>query len=292
MTPDQVAAAIARHRRNAERRHEACEHWGTASSVSRVVLGAAPARLDLAVKWNHRRGLRRALSEGLFGSRAARAAAAAARLGAVGIRHPETLAVVERRRLGVVVESFLVTRFLDAAVPLPAAMPRLRVDRSTRRASAGELGRVIGRLHASGLDHPDLKHTNLMLGEDGRITLLDLDALRRVRAPGWRGRVRALGQLEAYASDLYPWLPRSERSRFLRAYLHEQPRLAPRRRELLRAVRSWVTHQLARWAREDRRYHYAYPLGPRPPGTREAPGSPLQATPPDSAPAGSRDPAG
>ena len=71
---ESVAQAIARHRENAAKGRDACEHWGPGSSVSRVVLEGDDAALDLAVKWNHWRGWRAGVSEALRGSRAARAA--------------------------------------------------------------------------------------------------------------------------------------------------------------------------------------------------------------------------
>jgi tRNA A-37 threonylcarbamoyl transferase component Bud32 len=255
--------AVAEHRANAARGREACEQWGPGSSVSRVRLAGPGEPLDLAVKWNHPRGLRRALAEALRGSRAARAAAGARRLRRAGLQAPETLAIAERRRLGGVVESFLVTAFLPDAEPLPAAMPGLREAPRQRRAVARGLGDTIGRLHAAGLDHRDLKHSNLLVRGDGSIVLLDLDCLEQRRRLSFRRRVRALGQLEAYAADLYAWLPRSDRVRFLDAYLRHAPQLVDQRPALAAAVAAWVERRLASWARKDRSDHYHFPLGPR-----------------------------
>jgi serine/threonine protein kinase len=125
------------------------------------------------------------------------------------------------------------------------------------------IGDVIGRLHAAGLDHRDLKHSNLLLTPGDEIVLLDLDSVVPPRRPGWRRRVRALGQLEVYAVDLYPWLPRTDRLRFLRAYLRRVPDLAPRRRALVVDVRSWVQRRLRKWARKQRPESPWYPLAPR-----------------------------
>ena len=260
---ESVAQAIARHRENAAKGREACEHWGPGSSVSRVVLEAHGAPLDLAVKWNHWRGWRAAVSEALRGSRAARAARGAEQLREIGLGHPESLAVAERRRLGLVSESFLVTRFVTGAKPLPAAIPALRAAPARRRALAYALGDLIGTLHARGLDHSDLKHSNLLVTPHDSWVLLDLDSLASSRKPIWRRRVRALGQLEAYATDLYPWLPRTDRLRFLRAYLRQNPELSSRRRELVDAVSTWVGRRLEAWAKKDRSDHIRYPLAPR-----------------------------
>lgn len=269
--PALVVQAIARHRQNAAQQLEGCEAYGPGSSVSRVVLAGRARELDLAVKWNHWRGWRGALSDRLNGSRAVRARLGAERLRAVGIPHPETLALAERRRFGLVMESFILTRFLDGAQPLPIALSELRDSPRQRRALAYGVGEVVGMLHAAGLDHSDLKHSNLLVTAERRIVLLDLDSVARPRRPRWRRRVRALGQLEAFASDLYPWLPRTDRARFLRAYFRHQPELRGRRRELLRAVTRWVERRLARWARQEPRRHIQYPLAPRkqPPGGEE-----------------------
>ena len=62
--------------------------------------------------------------------------------------------------------------------------------------------------------------------------------------------MRALGQLEAYATDLYPWLPRTDRLRFLRAYLRQNPGFSSRRRELVDAVSTWVRRRLEAWAKK------------------------------------------
>ena len=260
----QVLAAIEAHRRNAARGREACEQWGPGSSVSRVLLRRPSGDLDLAVKWNHPRGLRSALSQRLLGSRAQRALRGAELLAPLGVCHAENWAIAERRSAGGIAESFLLSGFLDGALPLPAAMPELLKDPPRRRAVARAVGELVGRLHAAGLDHRDFKHSNLLVLPDQRVALLDLDSLAPPRRPGWRGRVRALGQLEAYASDLYPELPRSDRARVLRSYLEANPELRPRRRELVEAVRLWVETRLADWGRRDRSDHIYFPLAARP----------------------------
>ncbi len=265
LAPEHVVRAIEAHRHNADRGREFCEHWGPASSVSRILVRHEQGDLDLAVKWNHARGPRAAAAEWLRGSRAARAVTGAARLRGLGIAHPEAVAVAERRRPGQVVESFLLTRFVSGSTPLPALMPQLLAAPRRRRAVAFEIGRTIGALHAAGLDHTDLKHSNLLITSDDRVALLDLDSLIPPRRPTWRRRVRALGQLEAYASDLYPGLPRSDRARVLCGYFEREPELAERRRRLVRDVRRWVLRRLERWRGRDRELHIYDPLAPRAP---------------------------
>ncbi len=262
--PAQVARAVERHRANVRLGPRACEVIGRASSVSRVVVSGPGGRLELAVKWNHWRGLRGALSDLWSGSRAARAAAGARRLEALRLLAPETLAIAERRVAGLVRESFLLTRFLAGAEPLPVVAPRYRDQRGRRRALAERLGRDVGRLHEAGLDHADFKHSNLMVREDDALVFIDRDSVAVPGSIGWRQRVRALGQLEAYATDLYPWLPRTDRLRFLRGYLAQAVDLdlESQRGRLVRDVHAYATRRLASWAgrsRWDRRF---FPLSP------------------------------
>src|SRR5262249_40394051 len=106
---------------------------------------------------------------------------------------------------------------------------------------------------------------NLLVTAQDGIALLDLDSLIPPRRPTWRRRVRAFGQLKAFAFDLYPDLPRSDRARVLCAYLEHHPSLRARRRELVRAVRRWVDRRLERWRGRDRALHVHYPLAPRAP---------------------------
>jgi hypothetical protein len=256
-----VLRAIEVHREHDAAGREACEQWGPASSVSRVALEGPAGPLDLAVKWSRRRGLRGALSDALLGSRAERARVGAARVAQAGVATAEPLAAAERRRCGLPLESFLVTRFLAGSLPLPAALPGLGLAR--RRALARALGDLLGTLHAAGLAPADLKPSNLLVGPEGSLALVDLDSLVPRRHPSWRRRVRALGQLEAWAADLAPGLPATDRARFLRAYLAHAPALRRRRAQLVREVRRSARARLAAWSRKDRRGHVVYPMAPR-----------------------------
>jgi tRNA A-37 threonylcarbamoyl transferase component Bud32 len=258
-----VAQAIALHRENFARGRDACLHWGPGSSVSHVLIRSAAGALDMAVKWNPWRGWRGALSDALRGSRASRALSASRRVAAIPLPQPEVLALAETRRAGVVRESFLLTRFVAGSQPLPVALERLRGARRERRALARRLGETLGALHRAGLDHPDLKHSNLLVEADGGVALLDLDALRALRPLAWRRRVLALGELEAYARDLYAWLPRSDRARFCAGYLAQQPQLARTRRRLARDVERAARRRFERLASRDRRAPRHFPLAPR-----------------------------
>jgi hypothetical protein len=257
-----VAQAIDLHRASVARGRDACLKWGPGSSVSRVLIRGGGGELDMAVKGIAWRGLGGALSDLLHGSRARRALAASRRLARAGLPQAEVLAVAERRRLGVVRESFVLTRFLHAD-PLPVALAKLRARTARRRALLRALGESIGALHAAGLDHRDLKHSNLLIGPERCVAFLDLEALGRLAPFGWRRRVRALGVLESFAEDLYDWLPARERLCFLRAYLTAQPALLPRKERFVREVRRQAARRAARWAARPRDAERHFPLAPR-----------------------------
>jgi hypothetical protein len=258
-----VLTAISRHREHDERGREACEKWGPGSSVSRVTLASGGERHELAVKLYRWRGVRGALSDWWRASRAVRAGRGRARLTPCGVDSPALLAIAERRRAGIVLESWELSEFRTDAEPLPAALAKRGAEPRSRRALLAALGELVGVLHAAGVDHPDLKPSNLLVGPDGALALLDLDALVPPRRLDWRRRVRALGQLEAYARDLAPGLARTDRLRVLRAYLSRNPALRSERGRLAREASAWAEHRIAEWSRRDRGVRGHYPLGPR-----------------------------
>ncbi|HEY8155094.1 MAG TPA: lipopolysaccharide kinase InaA family protein [Myxococcota bacterium] len=263
LSAERVCEAIARHREHDALGRQACEKWGPGSSVSRVALGGGEQRCDLAVKLHRWRGVRGALSDWWRGSRAARAEAGRARLTPCGVDSPALLAIAERRRAGLVLESWELSEFRAGSLPLPAALVQGASARRGRRALLAAVGELVGVLHAAGIDHPDLKPSNLLVGSDGRLALLDLDALVPPRRLSWRRRVRALGQLEAYARDLAPGLSRADRHRVLRAYLARDPGLRRERGRLAREASDWAARRVAEWSRRDRGERRHFPLGPR-----------------------------
>jgi hypothetical protein len=277
-----VVEAIARHRQHDARGREACEKWGPGSSVSRVQLVLQGQPRDLAVKLHRWRGLRGALSDWWRASRAWRASQGSARLTPVGVDSPVLLAIAERRRAGLVLESWELSEFRVDAEPLPSALAGRGAEPHGRRVLLAALGDLVGRLHAAGVDHPDLKPSNLLVGPQGRLTLLDLDALVPPRRLTWRRRVRALGQLEAWARDLVPGLTRADRLRVLRAYLACNPALERERGRLAREASAWAEGRIREWSRRDRGGRGHFPLAPRSAvahGAREREGGPRPAPP-------------
>jgi tRNA A-37 threonylcarbamoyl transferase component Bud32 len=96
--------------------------------------------------------------------------------------------------------------------------------RSAARAAAS-LGRLVGRMHAAGIAHRDLKAANLLVAERAEgvaAYLVDLGGVRLAGRPGPARRAADLARL-AVGLAAHPWVPRTACCRFLRAYAAEFP---------------------------------------------------------------------
>lgn len=99
--------------------------------------------------------------------------------------------------------------------------PRERARRAARCAES--LGRLVGQLHAWHLAHRDLKGGNLLVAEaehGTQVYLIDLDGLKIARRLTSATRTRNLARLAA-SLGLHPWVSRTLRLKFLRAYCRE-----------------------------------------------------------------------
>ena len=76
----------------------------------------------------------------------------------------------------------LITAELPTRRTLTHALSAAPLDTATWRA----VGACVGRLHARGVHHADLNAHNLLLGDDGKVYVLDFD----------RGRIRPRGAWE------------------------------------------------------------------------------------------------
>jgi hypothetical protein len=121
---------------------------------------------------------------------------------------PIPVAFGERRRGGLLRESFLAT------LTVPGAQP-LAVHHLAGRDGAERLGRFLGRLRAAGLLHGSLFARNVLALPDGGFRVLDLDRARlRPEGLAWCPEfARDLARLDASL----PGLSRARRLRALRA---------------------------------------------------------------------------
>jgi len=145
-----------------------------------------------------------------------------------GIATSRPLAVCQKRRFGLRGDSYLVTEWIEGAINLHLygwQIADYRADERRRRVRqcATALGRLLGRMHAWHVSHCDLKGCNLVVVErahDIDAYVVDVDTARIARRLGAAERARNLARL-ATSLAAHPWVTRTDRLRFVRAYLRE-----------------------------------------------------------------------
>jgi hypothetical protein len=229
---------------------------------TKVVVGRIETpRGPIFVKRYNVHAARIAIGSWLLPSPARAAFRNAVALAARGIGVPRALAAVEYRRAGMLRKSFFLTEELTGAVTADVmwgdilAIADARRRRVLRRAFARALGAFFGRLHATGVYHRDLKDVNVLVrGEPSAPEFVLLD-LERVTIGAPVGRGRRMKNVVQLARTLGMQATRSDRLRWLAAYLGDVPR-ADRR--------AWIERALRAQALKDRRRGTPpIPAGPR-----------------------------
>ncbi|MGD0900680.1 MAG: lipopolysaccharide kinase InaA family protein [Thermoguttaceae bacterium] len=126
--------------------------------------------------------------------------------------------------------SYLATEWIEGAENLHLFLGRLAARPAPERLrsaalAAVSLGRLVGRMHAAGIAHRDLKAANLLVvqrPEGVKTYLVDLAGAKLVRRLGSARRAADLARL-AVGLAAHPWVPRTASCRFLRAYATEFP---------------------------------------------------------------------
>ena len=201
----------------------------SASQVVKTTMSLEGRPVAVAYKRSCYRLWRKAILAFFRRSRALRAWHLGHALRERGIDTARPLLVVEPRTGGPRWESYLATEWVegDHLHDYIARMATLAPEECRRetRFTAVVLGRMLGRMHAWNVDHRDLKAQNLMLVQRAdKLTayLIDLDGVRFVRSLTERRRARNLARL-ATSMEAHPWITRTDRLRFLRAYLAVAP---------------------------------------------------------------------
>ncbi|MBI4578441.1 MAG: hypothetical protein HY718_01990 [Planctomycetes bacterium] len=148
------------------------------------------------------------------------------------------LAVAERRRCGVLLDSIIITEHIEHAHDLDTLLTvqtrNLDPTRQflVKRQVAEELAGLVRAFHARGFVHRDMKAPNIMVqwnpaaGARPRILLVDVDGIRQCRRPRRRDWLRALMRLNV-SVDHCRRVTRTDRLRFLKSCLirpgHPEP---------------------------------------------------------------------
>ncbi len=176
------------------------------------------ASSHLVLKKFNPRGRVRNLKDSLRASRARRAFHLNYHLELLGIAVPNVLATGDRRRFGILSESFLLNERIPGGVDLAT---RLRAGAVIDPPVAAKVARLVGQLHREGLSHRDLKLSNLLLDDQSRVWLVDLDGARYLRRVGER---RARADVDRLLEDTFsfPGVGKENLHCFFRRYFRER----------------------------------------------------------------------
>ncbi len=158
-------------------------------------------------------------------SRAERAFQKAYHLELVGVPTARPVAAAQRRVCGVLLRSYILMEELRGVTELGAW---IKAGHQPDAGLVRDLARLIARLHDEGFSHRDLKFSNIVIGADRRLSVLDLDGLVFVHT---LPESRAAGDLERFAraAEALPGLSARWRPLFVRTYcrarrLQQMPR--------------------------------------------------------------------
>jgi hypothetical protein len=214
-----------------------CMKTSATTTVCRVRLPLGDDRhLDTVCKRGRPRYLRRRLLSVFRTSRPMRTWRRAHTLLSRQIATARPLAVVERRRFGLLLDSMIFTEFLPKAVNLENLLTTHMRGLDHRQAYriksqvSDVLAAFLLRLQGAGLYHRDLKALNVIVqydresGEPPRICLVDLDGIKRswtARDGGWKNMFMRLN----VSVDAFRRVNRPDRLRLLKTFL-ERARIA------------------------------------------------------------------
>lgn len=200
---------------------------GNSALVVRAQLPIGERLVPVAYKRVRRKTWAKQLTQLLGPNRTLRTFRAGHRLLEHGIATARPLAVIVPSRFDPTAPTWVATEWLDRAEDLAAFAGRCRrlspgqLSRAAR-GIANALGELLGRMHAAGVSHRDLKPQNLMVRYDlgagaAEAFVIDLDG---VRFPGRIGGSLRWKNLSRLAIGEHGWreFGRSVRLRFLLAY--------------------------------------------------------------------------
>ncbi|MDH3974421.1 MAG: lipopolysaccharide kinase InaA family protein [Deltaproteobacteria bacterium] len=184
------------------------------------------------------------LKDSLRGSRALRSLKAGEMLEKRDFSVPRIIAMGERRSLGLLSDSFMITLPIEGISLLELLLP-VR-DFKIKRSVIRRVGHEIGRLHREGIIHGDLIPGNIFaMGKNDNIKLclLDNERTRKVNKLPHNERIKNLVQFNRV---IVPRVTASDRVRFFDAYLEENRDLESVRKKLLRKIGEITSERVMR----------------------------------------------
>lgn len=140
---------------------------------------------------------------------------------------PEVIAMGQKKIAGICLKTFILTRSVEPAKSLHEFIPIIAGAPAKRRHKfLTELGETIGRMHAAGIFHGDLRSGNILVKAEGETNwifyLLDNERTKKFNALPHRLRLKNLVQIGMLTSKL---INRTDRLRFYKSYLkaHKTP---------------------------------------------------------------------
>lgn len=201
------------------------------TTVCRIQLRRADGHVMEAVfKRGKSRHLRKRVLNLFRTSRPSRTCRRAQALLAAGIGTARPLAVLERRRFGLLLDSVFITEYLPNAIDLENLLTvgMRELAPATARVLKGQLAEALARfildLQAARFFHRDLKALNVIVqwnpqtAEAPLISLVDLDGLK----PGWQGGTRGWQRMLMRLNvsvDAFRRVSLADRVRLLKRYL-------------------------------------------------------------------------
>lgn len=186
-------------------------------------------------------------------SRAKRAFRAGLMLCQNGLHTPEIVALAEKRWGPFGLRNILITKGLGNTQPLARILCGQEKDLSAvqsrqRRQQIRALGKTIGRMHAAGIFHGDLRGNNILVrreSDDWRFYLIDNERTRKFQTIPFSLRIKNLVQLNMLRRTISD----TDRMRFLKAYCREAGLEREKAKKMSAAVGAKTVQRLAKRTR-------------------------------------------
>ena len=184
-------------------------------------------------------------------SRAKRAFKATLMLEKNGLEAPVVVAMGECKFSFFEREDFLATLEAEETKQIYQFIPESAEDLTKehlrdKRDLIRALGRTVGRMHARGIFHGDLKVVNVLARQEKsgwRFFFIDNERTKKFyRLPTWL-RLKNLVQLNMYRTDA---LTDTDSMRFFKSYLQENPLVARKRNEWVKKIITKTNRRLAK----------------------------------------------